>query len=68
MKFAHDAPIDIADIVMIVMIGRMEVLLSYGHPNSLRFEISKDYKIFIPLDPSMPFQCNDHLIYKPSQE
>ena len=64
MKFAHDAPIDIADIAMI---GRMEVLLAYGHPNSLRFEISKDYNIFIPLDRSMPFQWNDRLIDKPAQ-
>ena len=67
MKFAHDALIDIEKVVDIVMIGRMEVRLVYGHPNSLRFEISKDYKMFIPLDPSMSFQWNDHLIDKPAQ-
>ena len=37
IKSAYDALIDIEEVVDIVMIGRMEVRLVYGHPNSLRF-------------------------------
>ena len=59
-KYYHHPPIDISDITSEVMLGRMELFLSYGHPGRLKFGIEKDLDIFIPLDRTRLFQSADH--------
>ena len=59
-KYYHHPPILIADIVDEVMLGRIELSLSYGHPGRLKCDRQKDLDIFIPLDSTRLFQSADH--------
>ena len=59
-KYYHHPPILIAGIGDEVMLGRIELSLSYGHPGRLKCDIQKDLDIFIPRDSTRLFQSADH--------
>ena len=66
-RFLYDPVIDIDGITDLIMIGRIQLTLDYGHPKRMRFSMSRDLNLFIPIDASLPFQHADHLPAQPGE-
>ena len=58
--FYNDAVIDIQGVADVIMIGRLEVSIKYGHSGKRVFEISKDYDLYIPLNSNFPIDWTTH--------
>lgn len=58
--FYNDAAIDIQGVTDVLMIGRLEVFIKYGHPGKRVLEISKDYDLGIPLNSDFPIDWTTH--------
>lgn len=59
--FYHDATISIGDVQDTVMVGRLEVSISYGHPEKLSCNMKHDLDLFIPLNPSLDCTWANHI-------
>lgn len=68
IRWLHDAVIDITGINDPHMIGSLELSIVYGRSGRLRYKISQDLDIFIPLDPTKEFRWADRIRELPSRE